>query len=154
IPWVVLRPTMVYGEGGGLHFARLTALVKQAPGIFPVFGPGTAKLQPVHVRDVARAVELALAHEGALSGTWGVSGGTVLTFAALVRAIAHSLGVRRRLLHVPLSLSYAAARIAVRLSPTFFLTPEALEGLNQDADLDHAPFAAACGYAPRALADG
>lgn len=153
LPWVVLRPTMVYGEGGGLHFARLVALVRSVP-VFPVFGPGTAKLQPVHVEDVASAVEIALFHPAATGGTWGVSGATVVSFDELVSRIAAALGVRRRLLHVPLPLAMAAARVAVRVSPSFFLTPEALLGLNQDADADHAPFTAACGYRPRTLEAG
>ena len=154
IPWVVVRPTMVYGEGGGLHFARLAGLVRKAPGVFPVFGPGTARLQPVHVEDVARAVEIALHDPAAVGGTWAASGATVVTFDELVTRIAGALGVARPLVHVPLPLAMAAARLAVRLSPTFFLTPEALLGLNQDADLDHAPFARACGYAPRTLDEG
>lgn len=153
LPWVVLRPTMVYGEGGGLHFARLVALVRSAP-VFPVFGPGTAKLQPVHVEDVASAVEIALCNAAAAGGMWGVSGATVVTFDELVSRIAAGLGVRRPLVHVPLALAMAAARVAVRVSPSFFLTPEALLGLNQDADADHAPFAAACGYRPRTLEAG
>jgi NADH dehydrogenase len=154
LPWVVLRPTMVYGDGGGLHFARLVELVKNAPGVFPVFGPGTAKLQPVHVEDVAAAVEIALSHGAAVGGTWGVSGGTVVTFDGLVARIAAALGVKRTLVHVPLPVAMAAARLAVRISPSFFLTPEALLGLNQDADLDFGPFAAACGYRPRTLDAG
>jgi len=154
IPWVVLRPTMVYGEGGGLHFARLVELVKSAPGVFPVFGPGTAKLQPVHVADVANAVQLALAREEALGGTWGVSGASVVTFDELVTRVADALGVTRTLVHVPLPLAMAAATLAVKVSPSFFLTPEALLGLNQDADLDFRPFADACGYHPRTLDEG
>jgi nucleoside-diphosphate-sugar epimerase len=154
LQWVVLRPTMVYGEGGGLHFARLTDLVRRAPGFIPVFGPGTSRLQPVHVQDVARAVMLALDHPSAAGGLWGISGATVVTFDELVRKIAASLGVRRRLVHVPLPLAMAAARLAVRLSPSSFLTPEAVLGLNQDASLDHSPFSAVCGYAPRTLDDG
>jgi nucleoside-diphosphate-sugar epimerase len=154
IPWAVLRPTIVYGEGGGLHFARLVKLVKDAPGVFPVFGPGTAKLQPVHVEDVAAAVEIALTHGAAPGGTWGVSGATVVTFDGLVARIARALGVTRRLLHVPLPLAMAAATVATKVSPSFFLTPEALLGLNQDADLDFGPFAAACAYRPRTLDEG
>ncbi len=154
LPWVILRPTMVYGEGGGLHYARLVALVRSAPGVFPVFGPGTAKVQPVHVEDVAGAVDIALTHPAAAGGTWAVSGATVVTFDELVTRIAGSLGARRRLVHVPLPLAMAAATVAVRLSPSFFLSPEALLGLNQDADLDFRPFAEACGYRPRTLDEG
>ena len=103
---------------------------------------------------MAAAVELALDHPSALGGDWGLSGGTVVTFDALVLAIAGALGLRRRLVHVPLPLAMGAARVAVRLSPSFFLTPEALLGLNQDADLDYVPFREACGYDPRPLDAG
>ncbi len=154
IPWVVLRPTMIYGEGGGLHFARLVALVKNAPGVFPVFGPGTAKVQPVQVADVASAIQIAVARDEAVGGTWGVSGASVVTFDELVTRIATALGVRRTLVHVPLPLAMAAATLAVKVSPSFFLTPDALLGLNQDADLDFRPFAEACGYRPRTLDEG
>jgi uncharacterized protein YbjT (DUF2867 family) len=108
----------------------------------------------VHVEDVAAAVEIALSHGAAVGGTWGVSGGTVVTFDGLVARIAAALGVKRTLVHVPLPVAMAAARLAVRISPSFFLTPEALLGLNQDADLDFGPFAAACGYRPRTLDAG
>jgi NADH dehydrogenase len=154
IPWVVLRPTMIYGDGGGLHFARLVELVKNAPGVFPVFGSGTSKLQPVHVEDVAAAAEIALTHDAAVGGSWGVSGATVVTFDGLVERIAAALGVKRTLVHVPLPLAMAAATLAVKVSPSFFLTPEALLGLNQDADLDFGPFASACGYRARTLDSG
>lgn len=154
IPWAVLRPTMVYGEGGGLHFARLAGLVRSAPGFFPVFGPGSAKLQPVHVQDLAAAVELALFHPAATGRVWGASGATVVTFDELVGKIAAAQGVRRRLVHVPYGAAMAAARVAVRLSPSFFLTPDALLGLNQDADLDYRPFESACGWVPRTLDAG
>lgn len=154
IPSVVLRPTMVYGEGGGLHFARLVELVKNAPGVFPVFGPGTARVQPVHVEDVASAVKIALEHNAAAGGTWGVSGASVVTFDQLVTRIAAALGVSRRLVHVPLPLAMAAATLAVRVSPSSFFTPEALLGLNQNADLDFRPFAEACGYRPKTLEEG
>lgn len=154
IPWVTLRPTMIYGEGGGLHFARLVALVKNAPGVLPIFGPGTAKLQPVHIADVASAIRIAVTRDEAVGGTWGVSGASVVTFDELVTRIAAALGIRRTLVHVPLPLAMVAATVAVRLSPSFFLTPEALIGLNQDADIDFRPFAEACGYRPRTLDDG
>jgi len=154
IRWAVLRPTMVYGEGGGLHFARLAGLVRSAPGLFPVFGPGIAKLQPVHVQDLALAVELALFHPALIGRIWGASGASVVTFDELVQRIAAALGVRRRLVHVPYAVAMAAARVAVRLSPSFFLTPEALLGLNQDADLDYRPLEAACGWSPRTLEEG
>jgi hypothetical protein len=83
-----------------------------------------------------------------------VAGATVVTFDELVTRIASALGVARKLVHVPLPLAMAAATLAVRVSPSFFLTPEALLGLNQDANLDFEPFAEACGYRPRTLDDG
>jgi nucleoside-diphosphate-sugar epimerase len=66
LDWVILRPSLVYGEGsyGG------TSLLRGLAG-FPCFavlpGGGNQQFQPIHVDDLARAVEKALL-DGSLAG--------------------------------------------------------------------------------------
>src|SRR4029453_11128747 len=40
LDYTILRPTMVYGRNGGLHFQQLVRLVRRAPGALPVLGSG------------------------------------------------------------------------------------------------------------------
>lgn len=149
LPHTILRPTMVFGPGGGLHFQELVGLVRRAPLLFPVIGPGKQRLQPVAIEDVVRAVELALFNPGAVNGTYGVSGRTVLSFDELVDRIAAALGRRRVKVHLPLALCRALARGLERVRPEPMLSVDAVTGVTQDATLDWAPFARDCGYSPQ-----
>jgi NADH dehydrogenase len=115
---------------------------------------GTARLQPVFVEDVVKAVGLALRSPAAVGKTYNVSGGTVLRLRDLIDRIVAAQGLRRHRLHVPLALCrLAASSLAVVLPPSFF-SPDALLGLTQDAELDHSQFGQECGYVPLSLEEG
>lgn len=154
LDFTILRLTMIYGEGGGLHFAKLVGLMEKIPLVFPVLGPGRARLQPVYVDDAARAVEIALGSPAAVGRTLDVSGGSIVTFNELVDAVAAAMGRRRIRLHAPLWLCRIAAATAERLTPGSFLSRDAIVGLTQDATLDHAELLREFGWRPLELASG
>jgi NADH dehydrogenase len=152
LDYTILRPTMVYGRDGGLHFQQLVRLLRRAPGALPVLGSGRARLQPVWVEDVARAVALVLDEPRAVGKTYGVAGATVVTFDEYVDRISILLGRRPPLkVHVPLSLCIAVGRLVDALVGPSVVSPAALRGLNEDATLDWQPFQDDCGYAPATL---
>jgi NADH dehydrogenase len=155
LDYTILRPTMVYGRDGGRHFRELVRLVSRAPGALPVVGSGRARLQPVWIEDVVRAVDLVLDEPVAVGKTYGVPGATVVTFDEYVDLLSAALGRRAPFkLHVPLALCTAAAQlIDLLVGPTLF-SPGALRGINEDATLDYREFQADCGYAPAPLEDG
>lgn len=154
LDFTILRFTMVYGEGGGLHFAKLVGLIEKIPMVFPVLGPGRARLQPVYVDDAARAVEIALCSPAAVGRTLNVSGGSVVTFNELVDAVSAAMGRRRVRLNAPLWLCRIAAAAAERLNPDSFLSKDAIVGLTQDAILDHSELLHEFGWRPLDLASG
>jgi nucleoside-diphosphate-sugar epimerase len=154
LDFTILRLTLLYGEGGGLHFAELVRLMEKIPLVFPVLGPGRARLQPVYVDDAARAVEIALASPTAVGRTLNVSGSSVVTFNELVDAVATAMGRRRIRLHVPLWLCRVAAAAAERLKPGSFLSRDAIVGLTQDATLDHSELLREFGWRPLDLTSG
>lgn len=147
LDYTILRPTMVYGPDGGLHFAQLVRLLRRIPLVTPIVGSGGARLQPVWIGDVVDAIERVLDNPRAARRTYSVSGATVVRFDELCRRICAEAGLRRVQFRIPLGLLKVVARVAARL-PGSFLTPESLSGLSQDATLDHASFQAECGYAP------
>jgi NADH dehydrogenase len=147
LDYTILRPTMVYGPDGGLHFAQLVRLLRRIPLVTPILGSGGARLQPVWIGDVVDAIERVLESPRAARRTYNVSGATVVRFDELCRNICSEAGLRRIQFRIPLGLLRVVARVAARL-PGSFLTPEALSGLSQDATLDYASFQAECGYAP------
>lgn len=81
-------------------------------------------------------------------------GDTVVTYGELVDLVAATLGLRRSRVHAPLPLCMLAAHTRSLASKSSFLSPEALRGVNQHADLDHGDLARDCGYAPVTLESG
>ncbi len=154
LDFTILRLTMLYGAGGGLHFAKLVGLIERIPLFFPVLGPGRARLQPVYVDDAVRAVEIALASPAAVGRTLDVSGASVVTFNELVDAVSAAMGRRHVRVHAPLWLCRIAAAASERLMPGSFLSRDAIVGLTQDATLDHSALVREFGWQPLDLASG
>jgi nucleoside-diphosphate-sugar epimerase len=154
LDYTILRPTMIYGVGGGLHFAKLVALLRKIPLVIPIVGSGGARLQPVWIGDVVAAIEAVLQEPRAVGRAYGVSGATVVRFDQLVDLILAESGQRKLKLRVPLGLCQMGARVLTAVLPAGFFSPEAILGLSQDADLDHRELSEECGWSPLALEVG
>jgi NADH dehydrogenase len=154
LDYTILRLAMVYGPGGARPFRKLVSRVRRIPLVYPMAGAGAARLQPVYVGDVVRAVELVLATAAATGKTYNVSGGTVVALRELVDRIAAAEGLRRTRVHLPLALCRAAAGALSMALPASLFSPDALLGLGEDVDLDHTPFHEECGYSPLTLDQG
>ena len=103
LDWTIFRPSLIFGPGDGFTSA-LAPAVKRFP-VFPVFGDGTYKMQPISVAEVAHCFVAALDDPVAIGQTYELGGPEALTYDEVLRRIAHTLGVRRTLVHVPLGLA-------------------------------------------------
>lgn len=115
LEWVILRPSLVYGEGshGG------TSLLRGLAGL-PSFdllpGQGDQKFQPIHVDDLARVVEMALAGDDLIKTRLCPVGPEVLTLAEVVARWRAWLGFPpARPLALPMRLVLIAGKIGDRL---------------------------------------
>ncbi len=95
----ILRPSVMFGPEDAF-FNSLAALTRLMP-ILPLFGPGTVRLQPVYVGDVAEAVARALTTEAAQGKIYELGGPNAYTYKALLQLLLRQLGRRRLLMPVP-----------------------------------------------------
>jgi nucleoside-diphosphate-sugar epimerase len=147
----ILRPTMIYGADGGLHFQKLVRLIRKVPLVLPIVGSGRTRLQPVYIDDVVGAIETVLADPRSIGKAYNVSGATVVRFDELAGLILAETHLRRLRVRVPAALCSAVARIVAAVVPGSYLSPEAVLGLAQDASLDYTDFQRECGYSPLPL---
>jgi NADH dehydrogenase len=97
IPHAIIRPTIVFGLGDIL-FNNIAWNLRHFP-IFPVFGDGQYKIQPVAVQDVADlAVE---AGSQQFNMTMDAAGPEIFTFNELLESIKQAIGSKTKLVHVP-----------------------------------------------------
>ena len=102
LDWTIFRPSIIFGPGDGF-VSLLAPIVRHNPGFIPVIGPGTTRLQPVSVYDVARVFADALEKPETSGQTYEVGGPDVFTLNDIYREIAAAVGKPRKpLLHLPL----------------------------------------------------
>jgi NADH dehydrogenase len=95
----LLKPSAVFGPGDHV-FTAMAAMARLMP-VFPLFGGGTARLQPVYVGDVADAAMAALREPGALGQDYELGGPTVYTNREVVELLLRTVGRKRLLVSVP-----------------------------------------------------
>jgi uncharacterized protein YbjT (DUF2867 family) len=113
LEWTIFRPSVIFGPGDGFT-STLAAAIRRFP-VFPVFGDGKYKLQPIAVSEVARSFVAALERPAAFRQTLELGGPEQLSYDEIVRRIAATLGVHRALVHLPLGISRALVAVAEHL---------------------------------------
>jgi uncharacterized protein YbjT (DUF2867 family) len=123
---VIIRSTHVYGPGQRwLEEVRAAAT---RPAVAVVFGPGTQRLAPVFVEDVARTLMAADDRANPVDGTFGLQGPDVVTADELTDLVARR---RRRKVHLGPDAVRRASRVLGRR-----VTPVELEILAVDSLAD------------------
>jgi len=108
LEYAIVRPSFVFGRGGALPtFVRQ---VKAAP-VVTVIGPGTQRIQPIWLDDVAQFFATIVDDSRAADRIWEIGGPDVVTWNELYLTIARVLGKQRRLVHVPFGVARAGARL-------------------------------------------
>ncbi|HZP73988.1 MAG TPA: complex I NDUFA9 subunit family protein [Gaiellaceae bacterium] len=106
---VIFRPSFVFGRDGGV-LPTFVKQVRYAP-VVSVIGPGTQRIQPVWVDDVAACFAQAVDLPAAANRTFELGGPEVVTWDGLYRTIAKVLGKRRPLVHVPITVARTGAQL-------------------------------------------
>lgn len=131
IPFVIFRPTFVFGRDGGV-LPTFLRQVRWSP-VTPVIGSGEGRVQPIWVEDVAAFFAEAVRNEDAPGHAFELGGPDAVSWNELFDRIRHVLGVRRPTVHVPLPVMRAQAAL-LELMPNPLITRDDLKMLTA---LDH-----------------
>lgn len=128
VPHSIVRPTLVFGKEDIL-VNNMAWLIRKFP-VFPIFGSGKFRVQPVFVEDLARVVVEQASATGDL--TLDAIGPETVTFEEAVRLMAEKMGRRVKVIHVPPWLGLAAGRVIGLAVRDEILTRDELDGLMQE----------------------
>ncbi len=115
----LLKPSVVFGPGDHF-FSTFAAMARLLPGL-PLFGGGTARVQPVYVGDVADAAMKVLDGADSPGQTYELGGPTVYTYRELMELLLRTVERKRLLVPVPERIALILAAIA-SLAPNKPLT--------------------------------
>jgi len=110
---VIFRPSFVFGKDGGV-LPTFVRLARYAP-VTPIVGPGTQRLQPIWVDDLAEYFATAASAPVIADRVYELGGPDAVTWDEFWERLKRTLGKRRRSIHVPLALMRAQALLTERL---------------------------------------
>jgi NADH dehydrogenase len=110
---VILRPSFVFGKDGGV-LPTFVRVARYAP-VTPIVGPGTQRLQPIWVEDLADYYARAVDLPEAANRTFEVGGPDAPTWNEFWERLKRVLGARRPSIHIPFGVMRAQAALTERL---------------------------------------
>jgi len=110
---VIFRPSFVFGRDGGA-LQQFSRLAKMAP-VTPIVGPGTQRIQPIWVDDVAAYFAAGVERPDAANRTFELGGPDVVTWNEFWSQLKQAQGTRRPSIHVPFGLMRAQAALLEKL---------------------------------------
>ena len=148
----VFRPTMIYGAESR-EWRTFVGAVRRLP-LVPVIGHGRHTVRPVALPDVLQAVVKALARPIAIGRTYDLAGPTSISFNDLVQLVARVLGLRRRIIHLPVGLSRFGARLMGKAMKHPPVTVDQVLAFAQDTCADIDPARRDLDFTPRTIESG
>lgn len=153
IPYTIIRPTMIYGSPRDRNICKFIRFIKVSP-VFPVFGTGEYKLQPVFVEDLAYAVVAILSSDRTIGKSYNLSGGSELTLKEFIRVISEHLGKKTSLIHFPPKPFVLLLSLIEKASIRLPIKSEQIQRFNEHKVFSHQDAADDFGYSPLLFSEG
>lgn len=150
VPWTILRPSMIFGDGDDRNLSRIAARIRQGAPI-PVIG-ASYRHQPVFVDNVIEVI-LAAAERPAQGQTFAVAGAAALSWGDLLQTMGDVLDRSPRLIRVPGGLVAFILRIAEALRFPTPVTSAQVRRLMEDKVYDIGPAQQELGFSPLSFAE-
>jgi uncharacterized protein YbjT (DUF2867 family) len=127
IPWVIFRPSFVFGPDGGI-LPTFVKLAKLTP-VTPIIGSGRQRIQPIWADDVAGYFAEAVARDDVTGRIFELGGPDVVSWNEFWERLKRVRRLRRPSIHVPVGLMRMNALLTERLPGNIPLTRDLLKML-------------------------
>jgi NADH dehydrogenase len=133
LEYAIVRPTVIFGDEDIL-INNIAWLLRRFP-LFPIFGKGDYRLQPIYVEDMADlVVQAGQSHENLVLDAVGPD---IFTFDEMVRMLASILDRHVIITHVPPGLGFALARLIEPFIGDVLITRDEISGLMANLLISH-----------------
>jgi NADH dehydrogenase len=148
---VILRPSVMFAPDDA--FLNVLAEIVRSTPVIPLIGGGWTRLQPVHVRDVAEAVQRSLQNPASDGKIYELGGPESYTLREIMEMVVVHMGRRRLFISIPFGLAHSLAQLFEFL-PATPLTVAQVDLLKDDnIPAPDMPGLGDLGVSPRRLKD-
>ncbi len=123
-PYTIVRPSLIFGPGDQ-SISQFLAFGRKLH-VLPMIGPGTAKVQPVFVRDLGKMLALLPSREETAGKIYEVGGPRIYTYREMMEAIRKSAHLKATILSAPVAVMMLSGVAQRLLLPHPFLTPDVI----------------------------
>jgi NADH dehydrogenase len=109
----VVRPAVMFGPDDAF-LTTILRLLRQLP-IYPMFGRGLMRLQPVYVDDVAVAIDRVVCRAETAATTFEFGGARVYSYVQFLRTVGQQAGLAPLLIPIPFAVWHVLARVSEML---------------------------------------
>jgi uncharacterized protein YbjT (DUF2867 family) len=110
---IIVRPAVMFAQNDAF-LTTILRLLRTLP-VYPLFGDGRTRLQPVHVDDVAAAIVQILRQTQKPYPIYELAGPRIYSYEELLRTIARTAGLRAAFVRTPFAFWDAFAGLAEAL---------------------------------------
>jgi Predicted nucleoside-diphosphate-sugar epimerases len=137
LDWVIVRPSVVFGEGG--EFVSFTKKLKGmfAPGlpIYPLPGGGQTRFQPIHVDDLVEMLVETVVDDDHVGERYELGGPDTLTLRQITNMVYDAAGKSVSIVSVPMPLAGIGLTLGGKL-PGFPMGADQYRSLQFDNTTD------------------
>lgn len=130
IPFTVFRPSLIIGPWDGFT-KKLKDIARLSP-VIPIPGDGKAKFQPLYIKDWVKCALKVAASPESFQGIFELGGPQYLSYKEMVSALADSLNINKKIVHIPMSLMKFGVAVSEKTIPFFPVTNDQLRLLEID----------------------
>lgn len=153
VPFTIVRPTLVYEQGGGQEIMMFLDYLRRFP-VVPFIGTGAALKRPVWSEDIVSGLLLLAGVQVALGKTYNFSGATPLSIRELAELLLWHHNAERPIVSLPVWACRVAALLLGLCMKRPPLTSSAIAGIVNEANLDPSEAMNELGYAPLGVRAG
>ncbi len=151
IPYTIIRPTLAYGEEGGLEFDMFLNYLRKFP-VVPFIGRGKALKSPVYIGDIIDGLVKAGVTKKVTGKIYNFSGPDSIEIKEFSRLLLSLSGSKSKLI-VPIPI--AVCTVIAQILGIFMKRPplrwSTIAGITQHANLDPSEAVIDLGYTPSSL---
>ena len=135
LPWTIVRPTLVIGDGGGIEFNMFADYVRRFP-VYLLPGGGKCIKRPVKSTDLVQGIVAAGLAENAVGKTYALAGADMMSMAQMAKHILDVAGMNHRMIPLPWHIARPLAVLKNWIGGRRVTAEQALAGFLYDAAPD------------------